>query len=84
MNKREIKGLSKLDKMIVIKVLESFIGIDKSAKESITEKGYKKILEIHWSLGMDLISSLCVKNKKDFDSYAKESFEKFKGELNNK
>jgi hypothetical protein len=33
---------------------------------------------------MDLISSLCVKNKKDFDSYAKESFEKFKGELNNK
>jgi hypothetical protein len=77
MKKREINGLSKSDKILLVGVLDCFIGTRKDLRELITEQGYKKILEIHWSLGMDLISELCLQDKKSFDKYAKESFERF-------
>ena len=77
MQKKEIIGLTKADKMLVTQVIEHFIGIEKELKNTITEKGYIKLLEIHWSLGMDLIPELCLLDKKSFDKYAKESFERF-------
>lgn len=77
MQKKEFIGLTKADKMLITQVIEHFIGIEKELKSTITEKGYKKLLEIHWSLGIDLIPELCLLDKKSFDNYAKASYKKF-------
>ena len=46
MQKKEIIGLTKADKMLVTQVIEHFIWIEKELKNTITEKGYIKLLEI--------------------------------------
>jgi hypothetical protein len=78
-----MKNLSKVEKILISKVIEDFIGISHS-KKSFTKKDYKKLLKLHWKIGLDLIPELFKIDAKSFNTYAKESFERFQKSINTK
>lgn len=78
----KVSGISKMDKMLLNSVLGSFIDSSHSEflKESITKKGFTRLVQIKWALGMQVIPEICLLRQNEFDNMAEKLFKKFETE----